>query len=134
MFVPVGAATLKQSCGRALVGSRDGTYLAADPTSIEGLDPDSAADFFQHEGTILFTADTRGLEGRFVDLYAFDLASLPLPGDLDQNGTVDFTDFLVLSENFGKREAKPDEGDINEDGEISFEDFLLLQNNFGRRA
>ena len=49
-------------------------------------------------------------------------------GDIDGNGTVEFADFLILSENYGK---ETDEGDLNGDGVVNFADFLLLVDNFG---
>jgi len=51
--------------------------------------------------------------------------------DLDLNGTVGFADFLQLSTNFGKTNAKWSDGDINGDKEVSFADFLLLSDAFG---
>jgi len=56
-----------------------------------------------------------------------------LPGDIDLNGQVNFTDFLLLSENFGtKSENGNAQGDIDNDGIVAFEDFLILAENFGR--
>jgi len=54
--------------------------------------------------------------------------------DLDGNGEVGFSDFLILSSNFGKSDAKPSECDINLDGSVSFADFLLLSRDFGRKS
>ena len=54
-------------------------------------------------------------------------------GDLDGNGSVDFTDFLVLSENFGNTLESADhtQGDIDCSGMVDFADFLVLADNFG---
>ena len=57
-----------------------------------------------------------------------------LLGDLDGNGIVDFTDFLVLADNFGSSPATLAEGDINGDGQVQFEDFLILAENYGSTA
>ncbi len=54
-----------------------------------------------------------------------------LSGDVDLNGTVDFTDFLVLSSNFGQSGGWND-GDSDGTGEVNFADFLALSSNFGR--
>ena len=55
-----------------------------------------------------------------------------LPGDLDDDGRVSFSDFLVLMRNFGESEATPELGDLDEDGQIAFSDFLVIAANFGR--
>ena len=56
-----------------------------------------------------------------------------LEGDADANGMVDFSDFLVLSQNFGGSGDYSD-GDFNCDGEINFSDFLVLSSNFGETS
>ncbi len=62
----------------------------------------------------------------------------PLPltprsvGDLDDDGEVQFTDFLILSESFGTDVDPFTSGDINGDGTVSFEDFLILSENYGK--
>lgn len=55
-----------------------------------------------------------------------------LAGDLDLDGQVSFSDFIILSANYGRSDASPAQGDINEDGEVNFQDFIELQANFGR--
>jgi hypothetical protein len=57
-----------------------------------------------------------------------------LAGDLDGDGSVAFSDFLVLSNNFGGEGLSYAEGDIDCDGTIAFADFLVLSNNFGTSA
>lgn len=53
-------------------------------------------------------------------------------GDLDQNGKVEFADFLILSGNFGNEVASHEEGDIDCNGTVEFADFLVLSGNFGK--
>ena len=55
----------------------------------------------------------------------------PLPGDLNRDGVVDVSDFLILSRNFGRTDATRDDGDLDGDGEVSVTDFLVLSRNFG---
>ena len=50
--------------------------------------------------------------------------------DLDGDGQVAFSDFLVLSNNFGQT-GEAVEGDIDGDGVVGFSDFLLLSDVFG---
>ena len=42
----------------------------------------------------------------------------------------DFADFLAMAANFGIEGATTEQGDLNNDGTVSFEDFLLLIRNF----
>lgn len=51
-------------------------------------------------------------------------------GDADLSGTVDFADFLLLSENIGSLGGWSS-GDFDGDQRVDFPDFLLLSENFG---
>ena len=57
-----------------------------------------------------------------------------LPGDIDGNGEVAFSDFLVLSANFGQDSPLYSDGNIDLEGGIAFADFLVLSSNFGNVA
>lgn len=52
-------------------------------------------------------------------------------GDVDENGTVEFADFLILSANFGNAVETHEQGDIDCNGSVEFADFLILSANFG---
>lgn len=54
-----------------------------------------------------------------------------LPGDANLDGTVDFSDYLLLNENYGLENATWSDGDFDGDGIVAFSDYLLLTNNFG---
>ena len=56
-----------------------------------------------------------------------------LPGDADLDGKVAFSDFLILSDGFGKT-GDWTSGDFDFNGEVLFADFLLLAENFGNSA
>ena len=56
--------------------------------------------------------------------------SIDLLGDIDRDGTVGFSDFLILSANFGLA-GTLEQGDIDDNGLVEFADFLLLSGNFG---
>ena len=58
-----------------------------------------------------------------------------LIADADSDGQVGFSDFLILSANFGRQDDDVmfADGDFNEDQMVSFADFLLLSANFGLR-
>ena len=54
------------------------------------------------------------------------------PGDLDNDGDVGFTDFLILADTFGSTVQPAGTGaDLDEDGVVGFGDFLILSRNFG---
>ena len=58
---------------------------------------------------------------------------LPIPGDADGDGVVDFSDFLILSSNFGREvEDGIASADFDNNGVVDFVDFLMLSENFGR--
>ena len=67
-----------------------------------------------------------------TDVLIRDLAGTEY-GDVNFDGDVNFTDFLVLSRNFGKSGGYAD-GDLSGDGEIQFRDFVLLSRTFGFRS
>ena len=56
-----------------------------------------------------------------------------LHSDADFDGEVQFSDFLILSKNFGE-DGSWSAGDFNSDGLVGFPDFLILSKNFGESA
>gem|GEM_PF-5617172 len=97
-------------------------------------------DFNQLDANIMCTQGIIGQNAAFdyngdgnVDLadvneFAFDNGGLP--ADMDFNGAVEFSDFLVLSGNFGQP-GTYEEGDVSCNGLVDFADFLLLSTFFG---
>ena len=61
-------------------------------------------------------------------------ASTFIPGDVDGNGSVGFSDLLKLAQNYGATTATWIQGDLNGDGSVGFPDLLLLAQNYGRSA
>ncbi len=55
----------------------------------------------------------------------------PSVGDFNEDGTVDFEDFLLMSGNFNM-EGSPTDGDADESGVVDFNDFLILSGNFNK--
>lgn len=53
-------------------------------------------------------------------------------GDLNNDGVVNFEDFLSVSREFGSEGEDPMAGDTNGDGRVDFQDFLTISSNFGR--
>jgi hypothetical protein len=49
-----------------------------------------------------------------------------LRGDLNRSQTVDFTDLLTFSQNYGRTDANWSQGDFTYDGTVGFDDLLLL--------
>jgi hypothetical protein len=55
-----------------------------------------------------------------------------LVGDIDGDGTVGFSDFLILSASFGQDVEPGTNGDLDGNGNVGFPDFLALSANFGK--
>ena len=55
-------------------------------------------------------------------------------GDLDDDGDVDFTDFQILSAQFGNSGESVGNADLDDDGTVGFADFLILSQNFNRQV
>ena len=65
------------------------------------------------------------------------LPGIALPGDIDISGVVDFTDFFLFADSFGKRTGETGfepAADLDSNGVIDFTDFFLFADNFGRKA
>jgi hypothetical protein len=75
-------------------------------------------------GKIAYTLDIAHDAG-FIDIHRGFL------GDADDNGVVNFTDFVRLSNNYGKADKGWFGGDFNGDGTTNFSDFVQLSNNYG---
>lgn len=59
------------------------------------------------------------------------LGEVRLLSDLDSDGTVGFSDYLVLASNFGESDASREQGDLNGDGTVDLSDFVVLASQFG---
>jgi hypothetical protein len=57
-----------------------------------------------------------------------------LPGDANHDGTVNFADFTILSNNYGGPGGTTSVGDFNFDGVVNFADYTILSNNYGKTA
>ena len=56
-----------------------------------------------------------------------------MPGDANADGKVDFTDLLILAQNYGKTGgAAWANGDFNNDQKVDFSDLLILAQNYGQ--
>ena len=94
----------------ALVSSADVTIVASD--SAGGVDADAAV------RAILPAPDP-----------------MPsIPGDVDEDGEVGFSDFLAVSQNYNRPADSRADGDLTADGKVDFKDFLLVSRNYGRTA
>ncbi len=109
-------------------------------------------------GTLTFTATTTGTAALSAadnvspagGFYSFDGQPIPVTyngtsitvgaavaaceGDLNNNGVVDFADYLLLAGDWGRSDcaAAACAGDINNNGVVDFADYLLLAADWGR--
>ena len=60
-----------------------------------------------------------------------------LPGDFDGSGLVDFADFFLFADHFGRELGEQIFDplfDLDESGAVDFADFFLLADHFGQQA
>ena len=74
-----------------------------------------------------FTVDRQDVPSGVVSA---QLRAANLTGDLDRDGTTGYSDFLVLSANFGAKDTNHELGDLDRDGVVGFSDFLILSASF----
>ena len=69
-----------------------------------------------------------------TDYYGFNFseALVAKPGDANSDGVVNFTDLLILAQNYGKSGgASLFQGDFNDDGSVGFDDLLTPAQHYG---
>jgi hypothetical protein len=54
------------------------------------------------------------------------------PGDANRDGKIDFSDLLILAQNYDKIDVNNAQGDFNGDGRVDFADLLILAQNYGK--
>lgn len=68
----------------------------------------------------------------WVDNVVLTQAAQMIPGDANLDGKVDFSDLLILAQNYGlSAGAVWGNGDFNSDGGVGFDDLLILAQNYG---
>jgi len=99
-------------------GTSEGTFVYDIAPGVNSSSPNS---FVVWRSELHFT----------VDGQIWKVGDTKLEGDINDDKTVDFADFLSVSHNFGKQDATKQEGDVTGDGMIDFADFLAISFNFG---
>ena len=97
------------------------------------IDAGSNALAVDPDGSRLLT-DQRGYGRIFngiVDIGAYEYGS-SIPGDANGDGTVDFTDLLVVGRHYGQTGATWTQGDFDGDGSVGFDDLVILARNYGQ--
>ena len=100
------------------------TLLSMDPSADDGATPDFK--------TILQSVEDEGSGGGSGsgDGVHWVPGPAPIDGDVNLDGSVDFSDFQIITANFGTAGGRTD-GDLNNDGLVDFADFQILQVYFG---
>ena len=83
----------------------------------------------------LYGGPSQNLTGNvtfWVDNVIFHQMQSQIPGDANGDGKVDFSDLLILAQNYGKMPGEMySDGDFNGDGGVGFDDLLILAQNYG---
>ena len=84
-----------------------------------------------HPGDIISVGATfrPGASNAAIGGFTFDL---PVPGDANLDGTVNFADLLTLAQNYGQPNENWQHGDFNDDGTVNFSDLLILAQHYGQ--
>ncbi len=75
--------------------------------------------------------DANCTPGDQLDAFLASLDPASLRGDADGDGQVQFSDFVILSENF-TMDGQYTDGDFDKDGVVQFSDFVILSESFGQ--
>jgi hypothetical protein len=143
-----GSSNMTLSQWQASTGQDANSIVSTEPETFVDA---AANDYHLFDGSSAVDAGTTdnapvsGLEGHLrpsgkgVDVGAFEFQvqpsqHVPLAGDADGDGAVGFSDFVVISNNYGATGATAATGDLNGDGIVDFADFVLLSNNYGKTA
>ena len=121
----IGLAYAFEQATQHRVPSTSTPPLPGETISIGGTDLDCNGD------GVIDIQDTNCATGETLDVN-LSAAGL-LKGDADGDGQVQFSDFAILSHNFGIA-GQYSQGDFDKDGVIQFGDFVLLANNFGKTS
>lgn len=78
----------------------------------------------------LSTGDSRSEVAPHDNVASHTVASQKI-ADIDADGIVGFSDFLVIASNFLKIDASYEDGDLNGDAVVDFSDFEILRDVFG---
>lgn len=89
---------------------------------------DGRATSLNDNGQVAFTA---GFANEiYYGVFVADIGGL-IPGDANNDGTVDRKDFEILMDHYGQP-GTFSTGDFNSDSQVNFSDFQILERNFGK--
>jgi len=103
----------------------DNTF--ADPgfadVSVNSFTTPEKFDFARAKGTGMVSIEPHGSQ----------IFLLPLPGDVNLDGKVDYEDYKKILQNFGSTDAGRRDGDVDADGDVDYEDYQQVVKDFGQK-
>ena len=127
-----GDPTLVWHFNEHIGGNRDLENDLTARVSIDGIRQGGNSRRYEYDVTIFDPATPSFGSSLTPTPPIIDVAPAPptcAGSDLNGDGRISFTDFLLLSENFGTENVA---GDVDCDGQVNFDDFLLFTRDFRR--
>ena len=85
-------------------------------------------------GDLLITPDGTSFRDAIQGIELVPVQGAQLAADFNNDGKVDFSDLLILAQNYGKSPADHAHGDANGDQKVDFSDLLILAQTYGKTA
>ena len=122
--------------GNVALGARQTIDLRGGSLSVpySGATPLPAIQSDLRSGQILSSTAAAGFAVADADSGSAITLSIQLRGDTNGDGTVGFSDLLLLAQHYNATSADWAHGDFNYDGTVGFSDLLILAQEYGRTA
>lgn len=141
-FISTGGAAPWRLAGIAYSITDFYTFDPSSNTYAPLVSPDGSSGVAVYNSAGLYTTDADGnhvpasgpQHGFATEVAAFlpQIDAVILPGDINNDGTVNFSDLLTMAQHYGQMVPSFTGGDVNGDGTVNFSDLLLLAQDYGQ--